>query len=138
MPPSDAKAICEQLTRTLPDAKAGTLRFWGQWFGRPMDNVHHIVRCADEGDTLRIWFDMGEMLTVEAPLGFEVSSSVFWIVTARRVRWEWYCYGRLISPDNLYYEEYVRKPEGVEATTNVDWCELVLLPSASEKAVEIL
>ena len=25
-------------------AKSGTLRFWGDWFGRPMDNVHTVAK----------------------------------------------------------------------------------------------
>jgi hypothetical protein len=135
---SDAKAICDRLAGHVPGAKAGTLRFWGHWFGRPMDNVHRIVRCEADADTLRIWFDGGETLTVEAPVGFEVSADAFWIGDADRVRWEWFYYGRAQTPENLYYEEFVRAPEGVVATTNVDWYKPNLQPSAREKAVELL
>lgn len=137
MPPSDAKAICERLTALLPRAKAGTLRFWGQWFGRPMDNFHQIVRCEADGDTLRLWFDEGEVLTVDAPVGFEASGTTFWIKDAKRVRWEWFYYGRPKTPENLYYEDYIRTAEGISAGTNVDWYKPNLQPSARERAVEL-
>jgi hypothetical protein len=138
MPPSDASSICERLTALLPRAKSGTLRFWGEWFGRPMDNFHRIIRCEANGDTLRVWFNEGELLTVDNPLGFEVSSEAFWIEDANRVRWEWFYYGRPQTPDNLYYKEFTRTSEGIGATTNVDWYNPNLQPSAREKAVELL
>jgi hypothetical protein len=134
----DAQAICDRLTALLPQAKSGTLRFWGQWFGRPMDNLHRIVRCVADANTLRIWFDGGEILTVETPVGFEASSDSFWIGKADRVRWEWYYYGRAQTLENLCYEEFVRAPEGIMVTTNVNWLEPNLQPTAREKAVELL
>ena len=138
MPSSDAKAICERLTALIPRAKAGTLRFWGQWFGRPMDNLHRIIRCEADGDVLRLWFNEGEMLSVDAPLGFEASSDAFWIGSANRVRWEWFYYGRPQTAENRYFEEFTRTADGIRATTNVNWYEPNLQPSAREKAVEVL
>lgn len=138
MQPSDARSICERLTALLPHAKSGTLRFWGQWFGRPMDNFHQIVRCEANRDTLCLWFNEGELLTVDNPVGFETSSDVFWIENANRVRWEWFYYGRPQSPENLYYEEFTQTSDGIIATTNVDWCNPNLQPSVREKAVEVL
>ena len=37
-----------------------------------------------------------------------------------------------------YFEEFKRTENGIVASTNIDWCEMNLSPSASEKAVEIL
>ena len=31
--------------------KAGSLRFWGEWFGKPHDNWHKIVRRSANGNT---------------------------------------------------------------------------------------
>ncbi len=135
---SDAQAICDRLTALLPRVKTGTLRFWGQWFGRPMDNIHQIVRCEADADALRIWFNCGEKLTVEVPVGFEVSADAFWIRDADRVRWEWFYYGRAPTPENLCYEEFVRVPEGVRTTTSLNWSRSNLQPSMCEKAVELL
>jgi hypothetical protein len=138
MPRSDAKTICDRLTALLPHAKRGSLRSWGQWFGRPMDNVHQIVRCEADGDTLRLWFDDGEQLTVDTPSGFEASRDAFWISNANRVRWEWFYYGRPQTPENLYFQEFTRTAEGISATTNVDWYKPNLQPSIREKALEVL
>src|SRR5689334_4920571 len=96
----DAKVICERLTPLLPGAKSCSLTFWGDWFGRPMDNTHRIVRCSANGDSLRLWFDEGETLTLDSPVGFDVSKDVFWVNDAALVRWEWFYYGRPKTPAN--------------------------------------
>jgi hypothetical protein len=36
---------------------SGTLRIWGDWFGRPYDNAHRIVSVAVDADTLLIGMD---------------------------------------------------------------------------------
>jgi hypothetical protein len=39
---NEATKISELIARLLPHVKAGTLRFFGEWFGRPYDNMHAI------------------------------------------------------------------------------------------------
>jgi hypothetical protein len=36
---------------------SGTLRIWGDWFGRPYDNAHRIVSAAVDANTLLIGMD---------------------------------------------------------------------------------
>ena len=43
---------------------SGTLRIWGDWFGRPYDNAHRIVSVAVDADTLLIGMDGDELLSV--------------------------------------------------------------------------
>ncbi|MCG8408088.1 MAG: hypothetical protein MI923_23055 [Phycisphaerales bacterium] len=138
MSQSDAKTICDELRLLLPHVKSGCLRFWGEWFGRPMDNQHKIVQCDVHGDTLRIFFDQGETLTVHHPQGYTASALDFWIVDADRVLWEWYNYGEPQIPENLYHKDFVKQDGDVTATTNVDWYSPSLNPSTEERAVEIL
>ena len=111
---------------------------WGEWFGRPHDNVHTMKRCSAAGSTLVLEFDDGETLTVESPEGLEVSSTVFAIRSASAVRWEWFYYGRPHLPGNRYYYQFVRSGSVVEAETNVDWYRLHLSPSADQNAAELL
>ncbi len=32
--------------------KGGTLRFYGQWYGRPYDNFHRFINATSEGNCL--------------------------------------------------------------------------------------
>lgn len=55
--------------KNLASQMRGTLRFWGQWFGRPYDNCHQLAECEAAGDVLRLTFDEGETLCVWSPRG---------------------------------------------------------------------
>jgi hypothetical protein len=135
---NELEKLAERIQRKLPKIKSGTLRFWGEWFGRPYDNWHQLVRCEVEQNVLRLVFNEQEILSVWAPSGLEVDHSTFRISTADRVRWEWFYYGRPKTPSNLYFLDFVRSATGISATTNVDWYEPNLKPRPSEAAVEIL
>ena len=118
--------------------KAGSLRCWGEWFGKPYDNRHQIARCSAQGHTLIIEFDDGGKLTVTDPNGLRLSERAFEIHDASCVRWEWFYYGRPQRAENLYFFEYTRRGSVIDATTNVDWYEPTFSPKGSENAVEIL
>jgi hypothetical protein len=121
-----------------PAVKSGSLRFWGEWFGRPYDNVHRVVRCVAEGDSLVVEFDAGERLTVRSPEGVTANRNAFCIRNATLVRWEWFYHGRPRAPENRYFCEYVRNGLRITASTNVDWYKPVQALSVDENAVEIL
>lgn len=135
---TEAEEVAKQIRSALPGLKSGTLRFWGQWFGKPYDNLHSVVGCNAQGELLQVFFIEGETLSVWAPRGATVDENVFRIGDAERVRWEWFYYGRPRTPANLYFEEYVKSAEGVSATTNVDWHTPYLRPDLSHPAVEIV
>ena len=135
---SEAQRLAEIIKQKLPYVKAGSLRFWGEWFGRPYDNRHTIISCDSEEEVLRLHFDEGEMLSVWVPRDLDISEDSFQIGDAERVRWEWFYYGRPQIAANRYFEEFAKTPQGIEATTNVDWYQPNLQPSAREAAVQIL
>lgn len=135
---TEAEEVAKKIQSTLPALKSGTLRFWGQWFGRPYDNLHSVVGCSAQGELLQVFFNEGETLSVWGPRGAAIDENVFRIGDAERVRWEWYYYGRPRTPPNLYFEEYAKSAEGVSATTNVDWYRAYLRPDLSHPAVEIV
>ncbi len=118
--------------------RGGTLRIWGQWFGRPHDNMHRITSAASTSDHVRLSFDQGETLAIWKPAGLEITTATFAVKQADRVRWEWYFYGRPQTPENLYYEDYVKQGDRVEATTNVDWHTPNLRPDPQMAAVELV
>jgi hypothetical protein len=130
--------IYNQLNKALPNIKSGTLRFWGEWFGRPYDNMHTLVRCEFTHDVLTLHFNEGEVLSVWNPKALTINRWTFQIADADRVRWEWFYYSRPKTAANLYFEEFVKSPEGILATTNVDWYKPDLKPIRTAAAVEIL
>jgi hypothetical protein len=133
---TDAARIADLIQRGLPTLKQGTLRFWGQWFGRPYDNIHTVTGASAEGDSLEVRFNNGETLRIVKPVKAIVGAAQFVIGDAAKLRWEWNAYGN--PPRRRYFEEYDRKGDEIEATTDVDWYTPVLRPSATEVAVEIL
>jgi hypothetical protein len=54
------------------------------------------------------------------------------------VRWEWFYYGRPKIASNLYFEEFVKSPEGILVTSTIDWYKPDFRPTPSMAAVEIL
>ena len=48
--------------------KGGTMCFYGEWFGRPYDNFHRIIKANYENDCLNIYFEKGEILSVFNPI----------------------------------------------------------------------
>lgn len=118
--------------------KSGTLRVFGDWFGRPMDNWHTVVGAESDGERLIVRFDQGERLTVWAPDGVVITSDRFRIARASRVRWEWYYYGRPPAPENLCAVEHWVDGSTVHASRTAAWYPANFAPSFYENAVELL
>ncbi|MGO3795975.1 MAG: hypothetical protein ACTJGR_02500 [Pauljensenia sp.] len=89
-------------------AFGGTLRVFGDFFGKPLDNFHLPMSC-EEGPSgeLRFHFNEGELLSVWEPSDVQISGSEFHIGGARRVLWAWFYYGRPAAPENLRFIEHV-------------------------------
>ena len=45
---------------------------------------------------------------------------------------------RAKTPENLYFEEFIKTVEGISASTNIDWYTPAFQPRNTEAAVEIL
>src|SRR4051812_47375553 len=98
--PKEVNPVIEakEIAKTINEMGArlqGTLRFWGQWFSRPHDNCHHLVRCAVEDDVVCLTFNEGEPLRIWSPRrsAFECArhasgTGVFRITDAEQIEWE--------------------------------------------------
>ena len=135
---NETQDIANCIQKAIPHVKKGSLRFWGEWFGRPHDNTHTLMRCEVENACLRLFFDQGETLSIWSPSGLSISTSTFKIKTATKVRWEWFYYGRPQISSNLYFMEFERSRAGVTATSNIDFYEPNFSPTIFHSAVEIL
>src|SRR5262245_42487608 len=106
MADSKAAGVQTRILALLPALKSGTLRIWGDWFGRPYDNHHRLVGAETDDAALILTFDEDECLSVWHPEGAEIDATVFRIQRASRVRWEWFYYGRPQLPQNRFFLEY--------------------------------
>ena len=130
---ANAQSFADVINRDLKNLKIGTLRFWGNWFGRPYDNRHRIVAASAKGSVLFVQFNGKELLSVWAPSEVTVNETTFCIRDAERVRWEWFYYGRPQTPGDLYFEDHVKGQIGI---TNANWYKTDLRPDYSFPAVE--
>jgi hypothetical protein len=134
----NAEVIAHEMRVALPEVKTGSLRMWGEWFGRPYDSWHKITGCSAVGSVLLLAFNEGETLRVDNPEGLEATKTAFSIRSASAVRWEWFYYGKPRIADNLYFYQFIRNGQVVEAQTNADWYSRKFTPSASANAAELL
>lgn len=134
---TEIEALIARCKSGKPDIKTGSLRFFGDWFGRPGDNFHSIAKIdyQAQDDCLLIRLDGGETLFVWQAKGIQADDHHFIIRTASRVRWEWFYYGRPQTPENLYYQQYTVKDGEVEVTHNINWYYPVFNTSVSAPAV---
>ena len=126
--------IADEIMELEPVKRSGTLRTFGCWFGRPMDNYHRAESATFDGEVLRIVFNEGEILEVWNPSTLVIEETTVKIQTASKVKWSWYEYGKLREPENLLHYEYVVKGNDVVSTTNSLWPNN---PSIHEAAVEL-
>jgi hypothetical protein len=135
---NESARIAEQIKKMLPGVKAGTLRFWGVWFGRPHDNVHTLLECDAIDAVLRMRFNEDEILTLWFPQGLTMDDSTFQISDAERVRWEWFYYGRSRTDENRFFYDFIKTGKSVVASSNVNWSQPKMRTNRSLPAVEIL
>ncbi|QOY86618.1 hypothetical protein [Paludibaculum fermentans] len=135
---AELQLLTSHLRNAIPIGLKGSLRFWGEWFGRPHDKVYTLVSCEIEQTALRLLFDQGETLSIWSPKGLTIDRSTFRIADARRVRWEWFAQGQATNRQTLYFMEFIRSGEIITASTNVDWYEPKFHLNAAESAFELV
>jgi len=79
---TEAQSIATEINRTVSKIKAGSLRFFGEWFGRPYDNGHQVVSASAVENVLTIRFNEDETLSVWDPSKSKISGSEFEIKSA--------------------------------------------------------
>ena len=87
--------------------RSGSLCIFGCWFGRPMDNLHRSCSATYENDLLTVIFDQGETLEIWNPSKLTIDGVALKIVSATRVKWSWFYYGKPQTKENLCSQEYI-------------------------------
>jgi hypothetical protein len=102
-----AETISKIINETLPNVKGGTLRFYGEWFGRPMDNYHKLIDSKSMSDILILHFDNKEKLIVFEPAIYRIDNNHFIIERSSGLVWQWYYYGQPLVNENLRTIKYI-------------------------------
>ncbi len=91
----------------------GTLRFWGEWFGRPYDNFHRVQSAQYDTATyeLFVYFE-GEVLRIKQPYEICNTEREFYVVDAEEISWQWSSYGELVTKDNQNFIIYHKNSDG--------------------------
>ncbi len=112
---------------------------FGDWFGRPLDNIHAARHAVAEGDDLLVTFDESEQLRISSPSRWTFDKDVFRVERARRVVWTWFSYGLPKHAENLFTIEHWMDDDGaVRARSDETWHSPKFSPSAQEPAAELL
>jgi hypothetical protein len=103
--------------------KSGSLRFYGTWFGKPLENYHKITKLnyIELEDCLVFEFDEGEILSVWNPQKITPENNRFSIKEASWIRWTWFDYGKDKTPEHLLFIEYFQNKNVTTGRSNVEW-----------------
>lgn len=101
---------------------SGTIRFWGEWFARPLDNVHKVTDAVFDEDknTLEISFGSGEKCLIVSPEQIESNNTGFAIKDANEIIFTWYYYGKPHTSNNLLKLQYFKKKNGTITSIKED------------------
>ena len=125
--------IVRSLSQVQPNL-AGTLRFFGQWFGRAYDNVHRVTSITADKHDLVVSFDHSEVLRVTDPSGLalhprekgniSLEPPVVTITRASRVHWDFAKYELKMNPRRRFHIDYRVDGGRLKIDTNVNWYRL--------------
>jgi hypothetical protein len=134
---SETLEIADRIRTDLHAVKRGTLRFWGNWFGRPYDVRHAMTSCDVSGEVLQLGFDHEERLSVWSPRDLKLDEVTFQSGDAERVIWEWN-YGRPKPRKDLHFKDFTKAEGSIVVSTNIDWFTPDMTADSRLPAVEIL
>jgi hypothetical protein len=129
--------LANKINAIVPNIKAGSLRFFGVWFGKPYDNYHRIIKAEAKDSILLITFNENEVLEVTEPQDCVCSLEEFEIKCAKRVIGKWYYYGRSQTNDDLFSYNFEFNGVNVLMSTDANWCVERQVALSTEPAVKI-
>lgn len=83
---TDAEEAAAAIVERLGRIKRGSLCMFGQWYGRPYDNVYAVIDARADGNCLRVTFEGDDVLEIWDPADVVVNAATFHVGRASRVR----------------------------------------------------
>ena len=119
--------------------EGGTLKIWGKWFGKPMDNLHQIQTVIFDKNLnqLKITFDEKELLKIDKPSNIIIKKKTISIKEAERILWKWYLYGEEQIDENLKFDLFVNNGTSIIFETNFSPDKRTTNTKITEPALEI-
>lgn len=102
----DAKKLTK-IINSLEEKPGGTIRIFGEWFGRPYDNYHKILECIYKDEILDLKFDTGETISVWNPNHIMFNNNELIIKDSTYVEFLRYDYGKPKSKENVIRDRYI-------------------------------
>lgn len=133
-----AERAATDLVGRLGSLPVGSLRVFGDFFGKPYDNAHRVESATATGHDLVLTFDDGERLVISEPEAWEFGPSVLRVERATRVAWTWHLYGRPKVESNLRTIEHWIEGGRVHARIDGDRHLYPFNPSLLHPAAEVL
>jgi len=90
----------------LKEKPGGTLRFYGEWLGRPYDNYHKILECNFNEGILIIKFYDGELIKIWNPNNIVFNDNELIINESTSVEFIRYYYGKPKTDVNSIINRY--------------------------------
>jgi len=117
----------------------GTLKIWGKWFGRPMDNFHQIenVSFDKNSNQLKLIFDEKEILKIDNPSNIIIKKKTVIIKKADRVLWKWYLYGEEKIKENQKFDLFINNGAFITFETDFNPKERTTKTKITDPAIEI-
>src|SRR5699024_10519462 len=106
----DAKEIT-RLINQLEEKPGGTLRIFGEWFGRPYDNYHKISECTYKDEILKMTFDTGETIKIWEPSHIIFNANELIFKGSTCVEFSRYDYGKPRTNENVIINRYTNNEE---------------------------
>lgn len=91
----------------------GTLCIWQDGPGRPYDNVYFLDRIVFVNSCLSLFFRDGEACTIYYPHSASCSRCRFTILSAEKIIWEFYYYGKPQSMETKTYIHYLLRGDSI-------------------------
>ena len=101
----DAKEFTKFINQ-LEEKPGGTIRIFGEWFGRPYDNYHKISVCTYQDNILKMSFDTGETIKLWEPSHIVFNANELTIKGSTCVEFFRYDYGKPRTNKNVIVDRY--------------------------------
>lgn len=119
--------------------KEGTIRIFGDWFGKRYKNIHRIRRASynEETEVLKLEFEDTVVLTIVKPIHIFEAPTFFKIVHAESIELTWKGIGISKDEKKAYFLNYSKGRWRVNIKSNLDKTKFEFNASLGEPALVV-
>ncbi|MDO3695944.1 hypothetical protein QVZ41_13920 [Wenyingzhuangia sp. chi5] len=120
------------------DFTGGTLRFWGNWFGRPMDNFHVVknIEFIESTERIILSLDDSQKITIIKPRNISITNKELNIEEAENIRFEWSYF--INKKKVTKFQSYQKLENKIKFDTNIDSSKKYIKCTINKPALSII